>query len=441
MEYANEQISVKVKAAFTQVYYAVIKNNTVTGVKLAELLPAAQNVNGMYYYIDISTLSASKVNYIGITTLNTPGADGLVPVVPITVSANQKKIVFNVDWSYEGTPTQFSGLKVLRSIVVNNNDGTTVTYTHLTSAETQVLKEIADLTDLIEWRKGANGAWKKIAQMEYTDWTSMRSSGAIIYFRLGAVNQDQHNAGSRFSKENKLKIAVTKAPKVKVDISKLNLAIKNGMQFRKNGQKDWITVLPFAANSSNATAIQTIAFSPFTNNTSAKIAFTSIADIKKALAYVEPEPPANLTIDVRIAATTKKPASRVGMITIPYQGKAPTAAGLTKAGEQYTIGAITAADTLVPSPQFEMCIVANADYTANLIDYSTITWSTVKTGTVLKANLKTVYTKLDTAKTRVTAKITDSTSVILIRRRGVAGSAKAAAILASAPAVVTIPTN
>ena len=144
---------------------------------------------------------------------------------------------------------------------------------------------------------------------------------------------------------------------------------------------------------------------------------------------------------MRIAATTKKPASRVGMVTIPYQGKAPTVAGLTKAGEQYTIGAITAADTLVATPAFEMCIVANADYTANLIDYSTITWSTVKTGTVLKANLKTVYTKLDTAKTRVTAKITDSTSVILIRRRGVAGSAKAAAILASAPAVVTIPTN
>ncbi|MBO4505635.1 MAG: hypothetical protein J5728_04340, partial [Lachnospiraceae bacterium] len=72
---------------------------------------------------------------------------------------------------------------------------------------------------------------------------------------------------------------------------------------------------------------------------------------------------------------------------------------------------------------------------------STLTWSTVKTGTVLKANLKTVYTKLDTAKTRVTAKITDSTSVILIRRRGVAGSAKAEAILASIPAKVTIPTN
>ena len=114
VEYADEQISVKVKAANTQVYYAILKNNTVTGVKLAELLPAAQNANGMFYYIDISTLSASKVNYVGITTVNTPGADGLVPVVPVTVSPNQKKIIFNVDWSYEGTPTQFSGLKILQ---------------------------------------------------------------------------------------------------------------------------------------------------------------------------------------------------------------------------------------------------------------------------------------------------------------------------------------
>ncbi|MBO4506950.1 MAG: hypothetical protein J5728_11030, partial [Lachnospiraceae bacterium] len=415
VEYANEQISVKVKAAGTQVYYATLKNNTVTGVKLSELLPAAESKTGMYYYIDISTLSASKVNYVGITTVNTAGTDGLVPVVPITVSANQKKIIFNVDWSYEGTPTQFSGVKVLENIVVNNNDGTTVTYTHLTSAETQVLKEIDNLKDTIQWRKGANGAWKKITDMEYSDWASMLGSGAIVYFRLDAQNQDQHNAGARFSKENKIKIAVTKAPNVKVDVSKLNLAIKNGMQFRKNGTKDWNTVLPFAANSTNATAILTTAFSPFKNNTSAKVTMTSVDDIKKALAYVEPDPPAALVLDVRIAATTKKPASRVGMVSIPYQGKAPTVAGLTKAGEQYTLGAITAADTLVASPQFEMCIVTEADFDSNLIDYSTLTWSTVKTGTVLKANLKTVYTKLDTAKTRVTAKITDSTSVILIR--------------------------
>ena len=129
------------------------------------------------------------------------------------------------------------------------------------------------------------------------------------------------------------------------------------------------------------------------------------------------------------------------MVSIPYHGKAPTVAGLTKSGEQYTIGAITAADTLVASPAYEMCIVAAADFDANLVDFSSIKWSTVKTGTVLKANLKTVYTKLDTAKTRVTANITSSTSVVLIRRRGVAGSAKAAAILASAPAKVTIPTN
>ncbi|MBO4416378.1 MAG: hypothetical protein IK001_06605 [Lachnospiraceae bacterium] len=441
VEYANEQISVHVKAAGTQVYYAPVKNETVTGVKLSELLPAAQNNNGMYYYIDISTLSASKVNYIGITTLNTAGTDGLVPVAPVKVAASQKKIVFNVDWSYEGTPTQFDGLRVLQNIVVSNNDNTTVTYAHLTSAETQVLKEIADLRALIQWRKGANGAWKNIDNLEYTDWTSMLNSGAIIYFRLAATNQTQHDEGARFSKENKLKIAITKAPAIKVDVSKLNLPVKNGMQFRQNGKKDWYTVLPFAANSTNPTAILTTAFSPFTNNTSAKVSMTSIDDIKKALKYNEPVSAAALTIDVRVAATTKKPASRVGMVSIPYQGKAPVVSGITKAGEQYTIGAITAADMLVTAPAYEMCIVAKADYDARLVDYSSITWSTVKAGTVLKANLKSVYTKLDAAKTRVTAKITDTTSVILIRRRGVAGSAKAEAILASEPCVVTIPTN
>ena len=441
--YESEQISVRVKGAESKVYYAVLKNDSTKGVKLAELLPAAENTNGMIYYIDISTLSASKVNYIGITTLSTPGSDGLVPVDTVKVLPNQKKIVFNVNWAYEGTPREFTAINVLESVVISNNDSTTTEYKHFTSAETQTLKKIGGLSSVLQWRKGANGDWKAIDEMQYTDWTAMRSSGAILYFRLKAKNQDSKNEGNRFSKENKVKIAVSKAPSVKIDVSKLCVPIKNGMQFRQSGKTDWCTVLPFSAKSTNNTAMSTTAFDPFTQSTSVKVAATSISDIKKAISYVAPANTsgAAITIDVRTGATTKKPASRVGMLSIPVQGPAPAVAGLTKTGENYTIGNITPRDTLVASPAYEMCVVMKTDIDNGLVDFTSLSWSTVKAGTVLKSNIKTTYLRLDAAKTRITSKITDSTAVILIRRRGVAGSAKADPVLASEPAIVTIPTN
>ncbi len=464
--YKTEEVQVHLQTGGKKVYYTILKNDKTdssgcVSVKPSEVFPAAEDGGHMLFYVDISTISASKEGYIGVTTNITPGSDGLVKVALIRISASQKKITFNVNWAYEGGPNSWSPRKVLESVEVTNNNGTNVTYKHLTGAETETatVSNITRIAESIQWRKGANGDWTDLDDMKYTDWAGMLGSGAILYFRLNAVNDGSGRTGNRYSKENKIKIATTKAPNLKIDVRKLTLPIKNGMQFRGVGQTYWVTVLPFASNSTqNTTAFKQesagVLFDPFKDNTQVKAAATSIKDIAH---YCPPAAASaatsggSISLEVRIAATSKKPASRTGVITIPAQGNAPTVTGITRAvvtsggkfsGYQYTLGTIAIGDTLVSSPSYEYCVVHRSDFTNNLVDYSTLSWGSVKTGTVLKDNVKTTYVKLDAAKTRVTAKITDvtpDTSVILIRRKGVKGSSKTVDILASAPCMVEIP--
>lgn len=444
--YKTEEISVEVVKPDTQVYYCILKKETDNGGKLADLLPAAKNEFGTKYYIDISTVSASKDAYIGVCTELTARADGLIPVKSVKVAGTDRKITFNVDWSYEGSPKSFDGRLVLENIELTTMASQTYTYRHLTSAETATVKDIDNKDFLIQWRKGANGDWRSIDDMTYTDWESMKNSGAIMYLRLDAENQTVKDEGHRFSKENKIKIAITKAPAVKVDVSKLSVSLKNGMQFRVNGATvdKWFTILPYQANSATKNYLRekslTTTFSPFKESTVAKITTVSIKDIKNALDYIEPVSPTALVLDVRIAATTKKPASRIGIVSIPSQAKKPTVGGITKSGDtSFTIGAIAAADTLIAAPAFEYTIVSKADADAQLVDYNTLKWSTIKTATVLKDNLKGVYNLLDEAKTRRTVNITDAGACLLVRRRGVGGSSKSEPILASEVEVLPMP--
>lgn len=444
--YETEEISVEVVKPQTQVYYCILKKNTDTGGKPADFLPAAENEYGTKYYIDISTLSASRENYVGVCTDLTPRADGLVTVKAITVAATQRKIAFNLDWSYEGSPKSFSGRAAVQSVAVTTNDSKILTYQHLSSAETELIKDIDNSDFKMQWRKGANGDWKPIEEMSYTDWTGMKNSGAILYMRLDAENQTAKSEGCRFSKENKIKFAITKAPAVKIDVSKLTLSMKNGMQFRiHGGDGRWFTILPYSLASTEKKYLRdkTLAslFNPFTESTSGKLSVISIDEVKSVLNYIEPASPTALVLDVRIAATTKKPASQIGTVSIPPQSGKPSVSGITKAEDSYTLGSITMSDNVVASPIFEYVVVLKDDATKKLVDFTTLKWGTVKPGTVFRNNIQSIYNILDEGHTRRTVKITDSGACLLIRRRGVKASSKAEGVLASDVFVLDIPTQ
>lgn len=435
--YETEEIYVD---SIKPIYYAVLKKNTDIAVKKAELVPAARGGIDMQsdylYVIDISTLSASKENYVGITTTLEAGADGMVPVINIPVHANQKKIVFNINWAIEGS--EACGRKVLQNVIVSNNDSTVVTYQH-TGYTGDNTGNIRDLD--IQWRKGSNGEWKDIDDLSAVRWESMKISGAVVYFRLAAKNQTSEVEGNRFSKENKIKCSITKAAAVNLDVSKVTLSIKNGMQFRLNGSTEkWYTVLPYSSASTNNTLIRnpgmSTQFDPFTEATTAKASGLLLSTIYETMGLNEPVSGEAITFDVRIAATAKKSASRISTITVPAQGSAPSATVTAEPG-QYRITSLVATDKMVESPTFEYFIANKNDVSMNYLDISTIKWASINNGTALKGTLKCTYTRTDGV--RKTVNIVDPGAVLLIRRRSIAASAKAKAVIASKYTVITLP--
>lgn len=428
--YKTEEIEIN---ATKQVYYCQLKKGDVTSVKPAELIPAVKNGTFELYYIDISTIATSKQNFIGLATTLTPGADGMVPVMPISINAAAKKVDFQINWGVEGDAAKSYG--ILSRVVITGSDGVTTTYDHTGEKKVTTLP--------IQWRKGSNGDWNDIDKLSRVKWETMRNSGAVLYFRIAAIDQTGQKTGQPFGKEFKIKLAVTKAPAVKLDAAKLTLALKNGMQFRVTGQNDskWKTILPVSKDGKDGSAIRdtslTTTFDPYTEQTKTKINAISLADCYAALGISEPSGTETVSIDYRMAATNKKPASRTGVIVVPSQTAAPTMT-FTADEKGYVISGITkAAADLTENPAFEYTLVLQADLTAGKFDDTTAKWAAAKNNAVLKKDNKAAYTLTDGTKRTIT--ITDKDVVLLFRRKGVNGSAKKATVLASKYAVLQIP--
>lgn len=433
--YKTEEIEVN---AVKQVYYCPIKGSTVTSAKPSDLIPAAKKGTFELYYIDFSTISASKENYIGITTTTAPGADGLVPVMPVKIGAYQKKVEVNLKWGAEGDEASENG--IVSSVVITNFDNTVVTYDH-SGTNNETVKKIADLP--LQWRKGANGEWQDISNLANYKWESMKNAGAVVYFRIDAIDQTGQKEGQRYSKEVKVKLATTKTPSLKLDSSKLIVGLKNGMQFRVSGSGPdaWKTILPFNAAATTEKALRDITlkttFDAYSEATKAKQSYLGIDELYTALGIPEPTGTQGVSIDYRIAATTKKPASRVGVLTIPPQSAAPTAK-VSYSSKGYLVEGITKdSSDLTENAAFEVTIVNETDLSSDKFDMASVKWSTVKNGTVLKPALKATYVLKDGA--RKTILITDKDSVILIRRKGISGSAKKATVMASKYLKLAVP--
>ena len=451
VEYVTEDVVVE---SASRIYYAVMKKNTATGVKPAELIPATNGGSGNSYLIDISTISASKEAYVGVTTATAAGSDGLVPVTTITLAPTVRKINFNLNWGVEGAAAHDYG--IFQNVDVTGADAVQVSYVSTVSQSGQ--RPITDLD--IQWRKGSNAPWRNITELTTMQWESMKNAGSVIYLRTGATNgavvaagtNDGYETGHRYSKEIKVKMNVTKATKVKLDVSKLTLSIKNGIQFRPTvsgaavsvsggaiSGDYWFTVLPYNASSTkNDSALRSMSnttlFNPFTENTQVKLTYMSIDDIRQLSGLPDSQ---SIVLEVRLAATTKKAASRVSIVDIPVQGGAPTAT-VAATDKGWTVSSITAATDITAPANFEFTLVKKEDVSpVNKLDPAQMKWSSIKSGTVLKNTLKGTYTNAE--KARRTVLITDADSVLLIRRKGVAPSSKAAAVLASRFIAIEIP--
>ena len=430
--YTREEIIV---TSTQKVYYAQLKKPTDNTVKPADIIPASK-MSDSTYMIDISCFSPSKDLYLGVATKLLADANGMYPVYNCKIPSTYKKVVFNVNFAAEGDRAAGNG--ILKNVIVSNTDGTTVTYDHSGTTSDKV-RPISQLS--IEWRKGNNCAYSSISTLTPAIWESMKTSGAIIYLRLGAVDGLLGGTGHRYSQESKIKLAIIKSKGIKVDVSKLTVPITNGMQFRLKNNETWITVLPYDGKSTVTKAIRnaTLAstpFDPYTESTSEKVKELSISDIYAVYTYTPPsDQGTSVEFEVRVAATSKKPASRISTFKIPYQYAGPVVEA-KKSGADVTFSSITNSPQDKVSGKYEYAIVDKADISADNIVYSQMKWFTIKTGTVLKTgtNIKGTYARKDGS--RKTVNFGDAGSVVLVRRSGIKESKKNAAVLASKYTVI-----
>lgn len=433
LQFRNEEVIVVSNA---QVYYAQLKKATDVTAKPADMIPAAKT-SDTTYLIDISCYSPAKDLYLGITNKLTEDSNGLYPVMNCKIPSTYKKVVFNVNFAAEGDAA--SGNGILKNVIISNKDGTTVTYDH-TATPTEQSRPISELN--IEWRKGNNCSYSNINTLTPSVWESMKTSGAILYLRLGAVDSLLNGEGRRYSQESKIKLAIVKSKPLKVDVTKLSVPITNGMQVRLKGNSSWVTILPYNGKSTLTKALRdpskvTGAFDPYNESTSEKVKDISISDLFTMVGYdIASNPPTSVGFEVRVAATTKKPASRISSFKVPYQYPAPVVEA-KKSGADVMIASVTNSPDDKVSGKYEYTIVDKADLDANNFIVSQVSkWYTVKSGTVLKsgAGIKGTYTRKDGS--RKTVILGDTGSVVLVRRSGIKESKKNAAVLASAYAVI-----
>lgn len=433
--YENEEIEVN---STQPVYYAVLKKATDTTVKPTELVEAARKGTYDLYYIDVSTLAPGKDAYVGISNTNTPNSDGVVEVVNVPVRACTSKAEFNLFYAAEEGKAK--GRDLVYSVVVTNPDKTVVTYDH-SGKNNDTVKDINNLP--IQWRKGTNCDWKDIDELKKVDWDAMKNSGALIYFRIGAINQTGQKEGQRYSKEYKVKLAITKAPTIKLDVNKLSLGLKNGMQFKlvQGDALSWQTVLPMVNDSNVEEAVRNPAaktlYDPYTEGTKTKKTSVSLDKIFETLAIAAPEAGKTVAIEYRIAATTKKPASMSNVIIIPYQCEAPTGSLGVDPGIIKLSSVMCDPEDKTLNPAYEYIIVLENDLTKNDFDMETAKWAAIKQGGVIKVSAKSAYVTKSGLKRTVS--IGDIGAVMLLRRKGISGGNKKEDILASKYVKLEIP--
>ena len=270
--------------------------------------------------------------------------------------------------------------------------------------------------DSIQWRKGDDGVWRDYDELDLKE---MNIRGISLEFRIVADNDDKTRASSI------ARITVSKlanAPAVAVNANTMSVAIKNGMEFSFD-KENWIMVPEYSkkfgtdqylvTEDDRKDAIETI----YTTKKQSSLiiqevlktkapAFTMNTPMNKASLEAfnrDNGDVFNLTdegliVYVRDIGTTRKAASKIAEVVIPYApdgmavanaddvvfsyGESKTNSGgivvENKSAYRYQVGVIT------PEEWAEITDLQNA------VDLAEIKWTSVKAGKMLKISNKKV---------------------------------------------------
>lgn len=251
--------------------------------------------------------------------------------------------------------------------------------------------------------------WKKGEELNSLFLRQHLLSGATIYIKVIEEN-------CRPTKPIKVKIPKQdKAPSVKLDVNRLSLTLKNGMDFAKKPEKEgyyvkWYSILPYHKEGryslENQSVFLTADVIPYDKKDSLDF-FTSykykcLGVDRLPEEFLEILQESSLTLFVRKSATSKKFASAFAEVQLQPQTNGPnftkqTEHGLlaTSSSCTFTLPAIQNVSSDAAPEKYEMLLVNRNFFDQNLIDWTTAKWKAVKSGTKIDENIKTKYSLID----------------------------------------------
>lgn len=261
--------------------------------------------------------------------------------------------------------------------------------------------------DTIEWRKGDNGNWKPFEEL---DLATMNAKGANLQFRIKAVNDEDTAdklSGKRFSSTAKLTLQKTAAaPVVSVNSATMSLSIRNGMEYSLN-KKDWNLVPTYDRSATgDSVVVPVVSFDilPVTNKRITTLAVPMVLNVvanqridkdmvlaaptKYTCAKDEGGEIIGIYVYVRTAASSKKAASKMTEIMIPFTKGVPDIANdITVEYQQSktgTSGVTLINNTTTMDPVDYQYAIVEDPYNLTPEELSEVKWSSLRASKTVK---------------------------------------------------------
>lgn len=259
----------------------------------------------------------------------------------------------------------------------------------------------------IEWKKGDTGNWRPFAEL---DLAQMGAKGGVLNFRIKAVNDEDttdKKSGKRYSSTAKLTLQKkAAAPVVNVNNASFSATIRNGMEFSLN-KKDWYLIPVYDRSStSDVISLPVVDFAilPTTNVRVASIAIPLIMNVsantkiddtllttypsRYTAEYDDGGNPIGIRVYVRTAASSKKSASKMMTLLIPFATGTPDLANdITleyQQGKTGTGGLILTNNTTTDTPTDYQYAIVDDPTALTAEELSLVTWSNLKASKSVK---------------------------------------------------------
>ena len=194
----------------------------------------------------------------------------------------------------------------------------------------------------IQWKKGTYGNWRDFKELDLGE---MNCKGAILYFRIKAVNDEDTQdgkSGTRYSSDAKVVLQkISIAPTVSVNTAAMSLSIRNGIEYSLD-DKEWFLVPTYSKSATGnkvSVPVEDYDVLPTTNKRVTSLAVPVILGVdanEKIDADLVAKNPGKYHVEkndggeidgicvyVRTAAGERRSASKTDKVVIPFSNSEP----------------------------------------------------------------------------------------------------------------------